>query len=389
MKVKSLLSVAALLAIFLIGDIFVPETYGAPRNNYRNRRDSARNSRSTPEKVMTRFITVTVEGSGETLALAQKNAKDNALTEVVGRALKGKTKILENGDKVKITREFLAASAGYISSYKELSRKNENNVFVVKAEVIVYQDKLYEAVVFGGSKEEEGEFELGGDEEILREEMTRYIVAYMVDYCRIWKIQAKQIIPEHDSDGKPILHVNFYYGTTPQLYNMYLKRLRQAMAKINARENYGKNHNEFWPLKIVTNPGAKSPSWTSFMLPKKYLEEEHVFDREIEKYGYKLTVELLSAENEVIYSEVIGETFYFYNDTPIPRVRYGLVLEPLRGEGKKSSFRCKFTMSFNNFADRSEMLKVKKVRAKLEPVKKVREKGLQFKQYSFKWGWYE
>ena len=382
--IKSILCVV-LAVLFMVIEGFTPDAYGAPA------RRSRRQQKNTLQKVMTRFVTVTVEGSGETLALAQKNAKDNAIAKVVGQALKGKTQILESGDTAKVTSEFVSAAAGFVSDYQELSRKKEGNIFVVSAKVTVYQDKLYEAIVFKSDETAQDNIELGNSDETIREDMTRFIVSYMIDYCRIWKIQAKQIIPEVDAKGNPVLYVNFYFGSTPALYNMYLKRLRQAMSKVKAREISGKQRYDdriYQILSIVTNPGAQTPVWTRFLLEKKYLEDMRVFNGEFEKYGYKLTVELLDAEGEVIRTEVVGGQFHSYNLTPEPA--WGrLELLPLRGEEKKSSLRSKFQMAFTNFSDKSEMLKVKKVRAKLEPVKRRREKALEFRQYFIKWGWYE
>ena len=202
---KSILCVV-LAVLFLVTDGFIPDTFGAPA------RRSRRQRKNTPQKVMTRFVTVTVEGSGETLALAQKNAKDNAIAKVVGPALKGKTQILESGDTAKVTSEYVSAAAGFVSDYQELSRKKEGNIFIVTAKVTVYQDKLYEAIVFKSDEIVHEEMELGNPDEMLREDMTRFIVSYMIDYCRIWKIQAKQIIPEVDAKGNPVLYVNFYFG---------------------------------------------------------------------------------------------------------------------------------------------------------------------------------
>ena len=382
--IKSILCVV-LAVLFMVIEGFTPDAYGA------SARRSRRQQKNTPQKVMTRFVTVTVEGSGETLALAQKNAKDNAIAKVVGQALKGKTQILESGDTAKVTSEYVSAAAGFISDYQELSRKKEGNIFVVSAKVTVYQDKLYEAIVFKSDETAQDNIELGNSDETIREDMTRFIVSYMIDYCRIWRIQAQQIIPEVDAKGNPVLYVNFYFGSTQELYNMYFNRLRQAMAKVKAREIYGNKRFDrkmYQTLSIVTNPGAQTPVWTRFLLEKKYLEDMRVFNGEFEKYGYKLTVELLDADGEVIRTEVVGGQFHSYNLTPEPA--WGrLELLPLRGEEKKSSLRSKFQMAFTNFSDKSEMLKVKKVRAKLEPVKRRRENALEFRQHFIKWGWYE
>ena len=93
------------------------------------------------------------------------------------------------------------------------------------------------------------------------------------------------------------------------------------MSKVKAREISGKQRYDdriYQALSIVTNPGAQTPVWTRFLLEKKYLEDMRVFNGEFEKYGYKLTVELLDAEGEVIRTEVVGGKFYSYNLTPEP-----------------------------------------------------------------------
>ena len=70
----------ALLLIFAVCCSSV-ELLAVPNNRL------AANKTDNP-KIQSKFITVKVTGSGETLALAHKNAKDNAITEVVGMALR-------------------------------------------------------------------------------------------------------------------------------------------------------------------------------------------------------------------------------------------------------------------------------------------------------------
>ena len=87
-----------------------------------------------------------------------------------------------------------------------------------------------------------------------------------------------------------------------------------------------------------------------------------------------MTVELLDAEDTVIQTK---ELFCSFN-APAPRVRYGFLMRPLPGNHQVSAYKRKFHIDFTGFSGSAEMLKVKKVRAKVGPVKKVREKGRHF-----------
>ena len=120
----------ALLLIFAVCCSSV-ELLAVPNNRL------AANKTDNP-KIQSKFITVKVTGSGETLALAHKNAKDNAITEVVGMALRSENVVLENSDRVQIISKIHAASAGYIGAYKDLNcRKTKDGIFKVTASVTV------------------------------------------------------------------------------------------------------------------------------------------------------------------------------------------------------------------------------------------------------------
>ena len=379
----------ALLLIFAVCCSSV-ELLAVPNNRL------AANKTDNP-KIQSKFITVKVTGSGETLALAHKNAKDNAITEVVGMALRSENVVLENSDRVQIISKIHAASAGYIGAYKELNcRKTKDGIFKVTASVTVYNDKLLEGVitkkdtaaVLGTNDHSDL---LGTDEERRRDDMTQYIVSYMLDYCRIWQAVPVKLFPEYDSNGKTVLYVDFYWGTTQQVYQQYLSRLHQAMQRINAREtvwNHRKHVKHFYPLKVCRNPGKKNPQWTTYLIPLKFVDIPSI-EKELDKYGYKITFDLLSQDNKLIRQEVIGGSFYGYNGTPEPAVRYAFLLRPLIGGGGPAKLRAKFKMSFKNFSDTSEMLKVKKIKVKIQPVKKIHEKTIPFRQHVIKWGWNE
>ena len=204
-------------------------------------------------QIQSKFITVKVSGSGETLVLAQKNAKDNALTEVVGMALRSDNIVLENKDRVEIISKIHAASAGYIGAYKELScSKTKDGIFKVTALVTIYNDKLLDGFI---TKQDNSIISatdnsdlLSSDEERRRDDMNQYIVSYMIDYCRIWQAVPVKMFPEYDNNDNAVLHVNFYWGTTVKAYNQYLSRLRKAMQRINVREttwNYARHHKYF------------------------------------------------------------------------------------------------------------------------------------------------
>ena len=206
MSYRKLLSCLLLAAV-----CFAAESYAAPK-----RRKSKNVPQSAAKVKADKFITVTVTGSGETLEQARQNAKKNALTGVVGRV----TTLWKNGDTVETKSEYIVDSAGLIIQYKELSQKEENGIFTVKAEVTVFSEELLEAVVFGVERPKSVDVTVGSDLEQAREDMTKYIASYLLDYCRIWSIQVKEIIPEYTKDGKPVLYVNCYFGTTPQRHTL-------------------------------------------------------------------------------------------------------------------------------------------------------------------------
>ena len=85
----------------------------------------------------------------------------------------------------------------------------------------------------------------------------------------------------------------------------------------------------------------------------------------------------------------MGGSFYGYNGTPEPAVRYAFLLRPLVGSGGPEKMRAKFRMSFKNFSSAEEMLKVKNIKVQIQPVRKSQEKAVTFKQYMIKWGWYQ
>ena len=332
-----------------------------------------------------KFITVTVTGSGETLEQAQQNAKKNALTEVVGRVIKDKTTLLENGGEVDIKSEYIAASAGLISRYQELSQKKENGIFIVKAEVTVFSEELLEAVVFGVEKPSMVDVTVGSDLEQAREDMTKYIVSYLLDYCRIWSIQVKEIIPEYTKDGKPVLYVNCYFGTTPQRHTIYHKRLAKALEKVGfKRAKYSHElKRKYCPVKILIRPDRVNHrddrnSYAWYWGDPKFMEPVKVYEEELNKYAYKLTFEFLSEDDEVIATHEFGRGFSsFGGNVPAPCWQEGYTLWPLQGKTFYSAaYRRKFYLTFSDFADSSEMLKVKKVRTKVELVERVREKTL-------------
>ena len=377
MSYRKLLSCLLLAAV-----CFTAESYAAPS------RRKNKSTRTAAAKVKTdKFITVTVTGSGETLEQAQQNAKKNALTEVVGRAIKEKTNLLEDGDNVEIKSEYIAASAGLISRYQELSQKKENGIFVVKAEVTVFREQLLEAVVFGVEKPSPVNVKVGSDFEQAREDMTKYLVSYFIDYCRIWSIQVKEIIPEYTKDGKPVLYVNCYLGTTPQRHTLYHNRLAKALAKVGfKRAKYSHDlERKYCPVKILIRPDKVTSRWYDrnsyawYWGDPKFMEPLKVYEEEWNKYAYKVTFEFLSEDDEVIATHEFGRGFSsFYNNVPAPEWREGYTLRPLVGKdgGASAAYRRKFYLVFSDFADASEMLKVKKVQAKIEPVKIVREKAL-------------
>ena len=397
---KSFRTIAFGIAAVAASGLMTP--FSAASANPRWSPQRSRQSRSVqPRQIERGFQTVEVTGTGETLEKAQNNAKMNALTTVAGMALKSKVKVLDDGMQTKLSEEHIAASAGLIGSYENLETKRKNGLFTVKAKVTVYSEKLLETVIFeqdGTSKP--GTVDIGSDIESIREDMTRYLVSYMLDYCRIWSISAREIIPDYDKTGRPVLHVNFYWGTTPERYGMYLQRLRRALLKVGAKETTERMRG-YYPLKIVVDPSEKSNEggdppgsrgWTYFWLPDKYLEAERVFDDELGKYGYKMTVELLDAGGTVIRTRELFCTFYGYNGNPEPRVRYGFLMGPLPGNHQLSAYKRKFHIDFTGFSGSAEMLKVKKVRAKVGPVKKIREKGRAFPQFwggQLRWGWVE
>ena len=385
MKVWNVLLFLILGCVIFTADIFVSQACAAP---VRGRRNDRYQTSPRIRKALNKFATVTVDGSGETLAQARQDAKKNALSAVVGRALKEKTNILEVGDDVTVTSEFIAASAGLIANYKELSRKKENDVFAVKAQVTVYREKLYESIVFGPDTKKSVDIELGSDLETAREEMTQYIVSYLIDYCRIWSLQVKDIIHEYDNNGKPVLYANCYLGTTPVRYSLYVKRLEAALKRVGFNQadyNYDLNK-DFSAIRVLRSPdntpyAHNRSAWIWFWGPKKYMEAVRVYEDELDKYGYKVTFEMLSEDDEVIATSVIGRNFSsFYSNVPAPEWRDGSYsLRHLQGKTHSSAaYRQKMLFKFSGFTSADDMLKVKKIRTKIKPVKKVREKTLAF-----------
>ena len=374
MSYRKLLSCLLLAAV-----CFAAESYAAPK-----RRKSKNVPQSAAKVKADKFITVTVTGSGETLEQARQDAKKNALTGVVGRV----TTLWKNGDTVEIKSEYIVDSAVLISQYKELSQKEENGIFTVKAEVTVFSEELLEAVVFGVERLKSENIPLENLIEQPQKDMTQYIVSYLLDYCRIWSIQVNEIIPEYTKDGKPVLYVNCYFGTTPQRHTIYHKRLAKALAKVGfKRAKFSHElHDKYCPVKILIRPDRVTSRWYDrdsyawYWGDPKFMEPVKVYVGEFDKYAYKLTFEFLSEDDEVIATHEFGRNFgTFYSNVPGPQWRDGAyTLIPLVGKdgGDSAAYRRKFYLTFSDFADSSEMLKVKKVRTKVELVKIVREKAL-------------
>ena len=293
-------------------------------------------------------------------------------------------------------------SADLIAKFDETGTSNENGIYAVTANVTVHGEKLLEAVTFGNDSaeldKEMQEARLGSDIEETREKMTKYVSSYMLDFCRIWSITVKELIPGHDNNGQSILQANCYFGTSPAKYQMYISRLNNAMARMGGKRAPYKHelYKNFNSLDYIVNPDAQKPNWTIIWLPKKYFENERAFDAEFQKWGYKITVKLLDEAGDVIKTQDLGFQFYGYNNLPFPGRPAGSMgsyrLFPLKGEHKDWCYRTKCNFTFNDFASSEEMLKVKKMLVSVEPVKKVREPLLDFRQYlnkDMKWGWIE
>ena len=354
------------------------------------------------------FVTVQVTGKGESLELAQEDAKRNALARVVGQAIKARTDITEDGNDAKVISQFIAASAGFIAKYDETATSNENGIFTVTANVTVYGERLLEAVTFGNDSfeaaKEMQQARLGSDLEATREAMTKYICSYLLDYCRIWSIVPKELVPGYDNNGQPVLHANCYFGTTPQRYQMYTRRLENAMARVGAREapwkyELTKSHmglNYFIRPDDPSNSVSKGRGLRYLWISRKFLESTQVFESEFKKYGYKMTVKLLDENGNAICSQQFGFQFDKFNYLPYPGC---LFLGALKGDTTdvwksmdSSCYRRKCNITFTNFASSEEMLKAKRLVAFVEPVKKVREPTLNFRQFlngAMRWGWYE
>ena len=148
-------------------------------------------------------------------------------------------------------------------------------------------------------------------------------------------------------------------------------------------------------------PDAQSPVVKYLWIPKKFLETPWAFINEFDKYGYKMTVKLLDENGNTICSQQFGFVLVnCYVGLPYPGhyQHNAFFLAALKGESTATCYRRKCNITFTNFASSEDMLKVKRLVAFVEPVKKVREPTLRFVQwmdhhkYDHKymgWGWYE
>ena len=398
----------AFCALLFLG-AFAATTNNTKKKVPVQRRQAATGKSMQTQQGMRGFQTVTVTGKGESLEGAREDAKRNALAQVVGEAIKAKTEIKENGDEASVISKFLSASAGFIAKFEETSTSNEGGIFAVTANVTVYSEKLLEAVTFGDDSSElfneVKQARVGSDMEETREKMTKYICSYLLDYCRIWSITAKELIPGYDNGGQPVLYANCYFGTTPAKYQMYLKRLNAAMARIGARSGAYKHEltKSHTPVQYVIRPdnqanettdgGNPGKGWVHLWLSSKFLENQSSFGHEFNKYGYRITFKLLDEQDNVIATKEIGiGTYHGQNTLPSPRMRYGFKLTPLKNENNKTCYRRKCHVKFDEFASSEEMLKVKRIAAFVEPVKMTSAPTVDFRQYvdkDMKWGWYE
>lgn len=366
-----------------------------PRNRSQNQTRSATQQSRAPQQ-HSGFQAVAVIGKGETLEAAREDAKRNALVTVVGEAIKARTDIREDGDNATVVSQFLAASAGFISKFAETSTGQEDGIFVVKANVTVYSDKLLEAVTFGNSSEEADkemqEARVGSDIEATREALTKFICSYMLDYCRIWSITVNKIIPDYDNNGQPVLYVNGRFGTTPAKYQMYTRRLDRALARIGAKKarwdfkNY-KTHNALSYCQNLDTQKKHNDNefWTWLWISKKYMEPLQAYFSEIEKWGYLISMKLLDENGEVVKESQMGITFYNPSTVPYPSgvagSRSDLRLRTLHGEHTDSCYSRKIHFVFKEFASSEEMLKVKRAVFFVEPVRQSKHPLVKFHQY--------
>ena len=226
------------------------------------------------------------------------------------------------------------------------------------------------------------------------------ICPLMLGSCQIWEVVPQGIIPATNKQGKPVLHVNFWWGTTQVRYHDYLGRLCNALVRLGAKEapfkdEYAKDNISVQFCATPNAPGNEfgdrfhpGKGWVHFWLPKKMLNTEDEFNQELSQFGYKITVEFLDDKGEVVRTEIVAVEFYAYNALPFPRARYGLKLNPLYSDvRKKACYQRPFHLTFENFSTPEEFARFKQVRARLEVVRKDQEPHLKFQQNTVKWEW--
>ena len=381
--------------------------FGTMETSGQNQRRPAAQQRKPAAQQQARgFVTVQVTGKGETLELAREDAKKNALARVVGEAIKARTDVTENGDDAQVISQYISASAGFIAKFDETGTADDDGIFTVTANVTVYGEKLLEAVTFGNDSieaaKEMQQARLGSDLEATREAMTKYITSYMLDYCRIWSVTVNKLIPDYDNNGQPVLYVNGRFGTTPAKYQMYTKRLDNALAHVGAKKTAGKyeNYQTHNALTYCRKPDTqkKDDFWSKLWISKKYMEPLQAYFEEFKKWGYLFTAKLLDENGGVIQEPQVGIFFHGYNCLPFPGGAGGsssdLRLHPLPGEHTASCYSRKIHFAFKDFASAEEMLKVKRVVFLVEPVRMSRHSLVKFHQYLSNtgvagWGWVE
>ena len=229
---------------------------------------------------------------------------------------------------------------------------------------------------------------------------SQQICQLMLGYCQIWEVVPEGIIPATNKQGKPVLHVNFWWGTPQGRYHDYLGRLCNDLIRLGAKEAPFKDEyiKDNVSIQFCVNPNAPDnvfgdryhpgKGWVHFWLPKRLLNTEDELVQEFSRYGYKITVEFLDDKNEVLRTEIVAVDFYAYNSQPFPRARYGLKLYPLYSDGKKRAlYQRPFHLTFEDFSAPEEFANFKQVRARLEVVRKDQEPDLKFQQYVVKWDW--
>ena len=159
MKTRLILVIGILLAFGTFADSVKYVKKNAQKKTPQRQQTTARSTASSSapkEQTQGRrgLQTVTVTGRGESLEQAREDAKRNALEQVLGETIKGRSDMTENGDKAGALPQFISADGGFIAKFDETGTSNEDGMYAVTANVTVNGEKLLEAVTFGNDSAE-------------------------------------------------------------------------------------------------------------------------------------------------------------------------------------------------------------------------------------------